>query len=78
MQKGHPLAFLRKSFTKRAKALSTYEKEMLAIILALEKWRPYLLGWHLVVSTVHKSLNTSWSNTSQLHSSTVGYEDDGV
>ena len=33
-----------------------YEKEMLAILDALNKWRPYLMGRHLKVKTDHDSL----------------------
>lgn len=41
MQQGHPIAYLSKALSKRSQALSTYE-ECLAIILAVDKWRPYL------------------------------------
>nr|GEU50102.1 retrotransposable element Tf2 [Tanacetum cinerariifolium] len=36
--------------------LSTYEKEFLAVIQALEKWRGYLLDRHFVIKTDHYSL----------------------
>ncbi|CAN6474419.1 unnamed protein product [Victoria cruziana] len=55
-QDGHPLAFMSKALTHRAKPLSTYEKELLAIVVAVGKWRPYLLGRHFVVRTDHSSL----------------------
>jgi hypothetical protein len=42
MQDGHPLAFLSKALGPKQRALSTYEKEFLAILLAMEKWRSYL------------------------------------
>ena len=35
-----------------------YEKEMLAILHALKKWRPYLIGRHFKVKTYHDALNT--------------------
>lgn len=35
-QDGHPLAFLSKSLCPRSQGLSMYEKEYLAILLALE------------------------------------------
>ncbi|CAN6473212.1 unnamed protein product [Victoria cruziana] len=55
-QGGHPIAFMSKALTHRARPLSTYEKELLAIVLAVEKWRPYLLGRRFVVRTDHSSL----------------------
>lgn len=37
-------------------ALSTYEKEMIALVKSVKKWRLYLLGKPFVVRTDHKSL----------------------
>jgi hypothetical protein len=37
LQRYHPLACLRKSFGPKQQALSTYEKECLAILLAVDK-----------------------------------------
>ena len=44
MQDGHPISYLSKPLSVRNQALSTYEKECMAILLAIEKWRPYLLA----------------------------------
>jgi hypothetical protein len=41
-QKGHPLAFVSRALGPRNKGLSVYEKEYLAILLAVQQWRPYL------------------------------------
>jgi len=41
-QDGYPLAFLSKSLCPCSQGLSTYEKEYLAILLALDHWRSYL------------------------------------
>lgn len=41
-QEGHPIAYLSKPLGPRTKGLSTYEKEYLAILLAVDRWRPYL------------------------------------
>ena len=35
-QKGHPIAFLNKILAPKHQSLSTYEKELLAVVLALQ------------------------------------------
>jgi hypothetical protein len=42
MQEGHPLAFLSKALGPKSQGLSTYEKEYMVILLAVQQWRPYL------------------------------------
>jgi hypothetical protein len=41
-QDGHPMAYVSKALGPKNQALSTYEKECLAILLAMEHWRQYL------------------------------------
>jgi hypothetical protein len=41
-QDGHPMAYVSKALGPKNQALSTYEKECLAILLAVEHWRQYL------------------------------------
>ena len=55
-QQNQPIAYFSKALKGSALALSTYEKEMLAIIEAIRKWRPYLLGRRFIVRTDHQSL----------------------
>ncbi|GJR39964.1 putative mitochondrial protein [Tanacetum coccineum] len=55
-QGGHPIAYLSKTLVPKHQSLSTYEKELMAIILALEKWRGYLLDRHFKIKTDHFSL----------------------
>lgn len=38
----HPIAYLSKALGVKAQALSTYEKECLALIMAVNKWKSYL------------------------------------
>jgi hypothetical protein len=48
LQQGHPLAFISKPFGPHTQGLSTYEKEYMAILAAIEHWRSYLhslFGW---------------------------------
>jgi len=42
MQDGHPISYLSKFVCSKNRALSTYEKECMAVLLAVEKWRPYI------------------------------------
>ncbi|XP_071913952.1 uncharacterized protein [Coffea arabica] len=56
LQHGRPLAFFSKALAPKHQGLSVYEKEMLAIVNAIQKWRPYLLGGHFIIKTDHQSL----------------------
>lgn len=68
LQRGHPLAFISKPLGPKIKGLSTYEKEYLAILIAVDQWRQYLQPAEFVISTDQKSLihlneqrfNTPW------------------
>lgn len=39
-QDGHPVAYLNKALGVKNQKLSTYEKEFLAMMMAINKWRP--------------------------------------
>jgi hypothetical protein len=56
MQAGRPLAFTRKQLSEKNLGKPIYEKEMLAILHAVELWRPYLLGQRFQIKTDHQSL----------------------
>jgi hypothetical protein len=66
MQEGRPIAFLSKALGDKHKSLSIYEKEFLALIMAVEKWRPYLQRQEFIILTDHKSL--SYLQEQNLHS----------
>jgi hypothetical protein len=57
MQDHHPLAFLSKPLSTANQQLSIYEKEFLALIMAVEHWRPYLQRGEFIVKTDHHSLS---------------------
>ena len=57
MQEGHPITFESRKLNKRS-LKSTYDKEMLAIIYALSKWRQYLLGSKILIRTDHNRLQS--------------------
>jgi hypothetical protein len=56
MQNGHPVAYLSKHLCPRNQALSVYEKECLAILMAVDKWRPYLQHQKFLIKTDHNNL----------------------
>jgi hypothetical protein len=56
VQKGHPLAYLSKALGPRNQGLSTYEKEYMAILLAVAQWRSYLQLVEFYIYTDHQSL----------------------
>ena len=56
MQEGRPIAFESHPIKGKYLQKPIYEKEMLAILHELKKWRPYLMGRHFKVKTDHDSL----------------------
>ncbi|KAH9735938.1 hypothetical protein KPL71_017914 [Citrus sinensis] len=56
LQEGRPIAYLSKALAPKNLGLSTYEKEMLAAVMAVQKWRPYVVGKHFKIITDHLSL----------------------
>ncbi|WVZ95116.1 hypothetical protein U9M48_040918 [Paspalum notatum var. saurae] len=55
-QEGHPLAYISRTLGPRSLGLSTYEKEYLAILLAVQQWRAYLQHSEFSIFTDQKSL----------------------
>lgn len=66
MQHGQPIAFLVKALGDKHRHLSIYEKEFLALIMAVEKWRQYLQQQEFIIKTGHKSL--AYLSEQNLHS----------
>jgi hypothetical protein len=56
MQGGHPIVFESRKLSESERLYSMYDKEMLAIMHALTKFRQYLVGSRFVVKTNHNSL----------------------
>ncbi|KAJ9543487.1 hypothetical protein OSB04_023194 [Centaurea solstitialis] len=56
LQQNQPIAYFSKALSPRNLAKSAYEREIMALVLAVQHWRPYLLGKKFVVSTDQKSL----------------------
>ena len=51
MQDQRLVAFHSQLLKGKALHLSTYEKELLALVTVVHKWRPYLLGRPFVIKT---------------------------
>ena len=56
MQEHRPLAFHSQALKGTSLHLSTYENEFLALITAVKRWRPYLVGKPFVIKTDQQSL----------------------
>ena len=61
MQEGRPISFESHPIKGNTLHKPIYEKEMLAILHALKKWRPYLMGRHFKVKIDHDSLKYFWN-----------------
>ena len=51
VQDQKPFAFHSQVLKGRSLALSTYEKEFLAMVVAVQKWRHYLVGKPFIIKT---------------------------
>ena len=56
IQEGHPIAFISKALLQKYRTLFVYEKEMLALPMAMKKWESYLINRHFIVKIDHQSL----------------------
>jgi hypothetical protein len=56
MQNKRPIAYFSKALSKNNLSKSTYEKELMVLVLVVQHWRPYLLGRSFVVHSDQKSL----------------------
>jgi len=60
-QEGRPLAFIGKQLCDKNLGNSTYEKEMMAILHAVDTWRAYLIGKHFQIKTAHQVCSVFWN-----------------
>lgn len=56
MQHHKPVAYFSKGLSDKNLAKSAYEREIMALVLAVQHWRSYLLGTRFLVYTDQKSL----------------------
>lgn len=55
-QDGHPLAYISRALGPKSKGLSTYEKEYMAVLMAVQQWRQYLHFAEFTIFTDQQSL----------------------
>ncbi|TYK30692.1 RNA-directed DNA polymerase (Reverse transcriptase) [Cucumis melo var. makuwa] len=56
IQSKRSIAFYSHTLAMRVRARPVYERELMAVVLAVQHWRPYLLGTRFIVKTDQKSL----------------------
>ncbi|XP_061337074.1 uncharacterized protein LOC133284106, partial [Gastrolobium bilobum] len=56
MQEGHPIAYFSEKLNGAALNYSTYDKELYALVRALQTWQHYLLPKEFVINSCHESL----------------------
>ena len=61
-QQSRPIAFKSRALGTTKQSWSTYAKEMLAIILAIQTWRPYLLDRKFYTKLINATSNTYWNS----------------
>jgi len=62
LQDHHPIAYFSKGLSFSSRLKSTYDRELLALVLALYKWKHCLLGRHFNLRTYHYSLKNILSH----------------
>lgn len=56
MQSKRPIAYFSQALAARHQVKSVYERELMAIVLEVRKWRHYLLGHHFIIKTDQRAL----------------------
>lgn len=55
-QNQRPIAFFSHTLSPQNQMKSVYERELMVVVLAIQRWRPYLLGQKFVVQTDQQAL----------------------
>ena len=63
LQEGHAIAYESRRLNANERVFGIYEKELLAVLHALETWKHYLLGTPFILRTDHQSLKYFMTQT---------------
>ncbi|MCO5585889.1 hypothetical protein L7F22_039823 [Adiantum nelumboides] len=63
LQEGHAIAYENRRLSSDEQVLGIYEKDILAILHALDSWKHYLLGTPFILRTDHQSLTYFMTQT---------------
>lgn len=55
-QKQRPIAFFNQALPSFVRLKSVYERELMAVVRAIQKWRHYLLGRKFIIRTDQRNL----------------------
>jgi len=62
MQNRRPIAYFIKKLSESTLNKSIYEKELIVLVLAIQHWRPYLLGRRFTVYTEQRITTQNQQN----------------
>ena len=63
LQDGHPVVYASRSLTPAETQYSNIERELLAVVLAMDRLHHYVYGYTVTVETDHKPLVSIWCKT---------------
>ena len=63
MQEKRPIAFVSKALGIKNLDLSVYEKELLVVVMAINKWRRYLIGYYFFIWIDYQASSTFWNRS---------------
>lgn len=62
-QNKRPIAFLSQAFSSQGRIRSVYERELLAIVKAVTKWKHYLSSKEFIIKTDHAASDICWNRS---------------